>query len=91
MSDSILEIYKTGQHQINLFFLRSNKFILEKYHTEFKEKTLTERIELLEYFWKIEFDAELCRDPNFISKYRTWNSIKFANHNKMILFALRWS
>ena len=72
-------------NKISEFFIRANRYILNKHKDKFVSSThYDKKLEILIDLWAKEFSAELSLME------RTPASIKFSNNNSMILFFLKF-
>lgn len=83
-----IDVIDLDLKKVNYIFFKANKYIIEKYNSEFEYNDIFVNIKKLENCWLKEFNAKL---TSYIeSKYSPWSQIEFSSETDKTMFMLRW-
>jgi hypothetical protein len=83
-----ISIVDLNLKKINYIFFKANRYIIEKYRSEFEGHDIFYNMKKLEEIWLKEFNARL--DSCISSKYSPWSKIQFDSRVDKTMFILRW-
>ena len=83
-----IDIVDLNLKKINYIFFKANRYIIEKYRSEFEGNDIFHNIKKLEEIWLKEFNARL--NSCIGSKYSPWSKIQFDSNIDKTMFILRW-